>query len=388
MLALAATGLTPPAGASPAPMSITYDHPGTYSFTIPSGMFALGLDLYGAQGGGGGKGSVGGKGGRAEVKIATRPGDTYSVVVGGRGGLGPADGGSNGGGSSRGARYSEEEAGSGGGATEVRRSDGSPILVAGGGGGGGGCTGSGVPGGTGGGQDGGIGHGGDAPGKGGSQQAGGSGGRSATWGADGKRGMGGSGGSPQNNLVGSGGGGGGGYYGGGGGGGGNFFGGGAVCFGGGQDGGGGGGGSGFGPHSVLFQSGVRAGEGLAIITFLAALPPVPTVKLRVELDKPSSSAQQTVSWFIFVTALDTYGDRNPTFRGTIRFTTSERNMDLPKEYTFTARDDGAHVFTASAKVGLFSSVDLKFTVSDTHDSALQTSATVPVRPTDPIHRPL
>jgi hypothetical protein len=384
VLALAAAGLTPPVEALSVQTPLTFDRPGTYSFTVPNGVFGLGLDVYGAQGGDGGKGSVGGRGGRAEVKVSTRPGDTYSVVVGGRGDRGPADGGSNGGGASRGASYWEEEAGSGGGATEVRRSDGSPVVVAGGGGGGGGCTGAGVPGGTGGGLDGGIGHGGEAPGKGGSQKAGGSGGRSARWGDDGRRGLGGSGGPPQNNLVGSGGGGGGGYYGGGGGGGGNFFGGGAVCFGGTQDGGGGGGGSGFGPRSVLFHSGVRGGAGLAVITFL---PAVPTVALRVQLDRPTPSTMPAVSWFIFVTALDANGDRNTGYRGTVRFTTSVRNMTLPTDYTFTARDNGTRVFSGSANVRVFTSADFKFTVSDTQDPALQTTATVPIRPSNPTPGP-
>jgi VCBS repeat-containing protein len=124
------------------------------------------------------------------------------------------------------------------------------IIVAGGGGGAGGAAGGGGSGGAGGGVTGVGGFPASFSGGGGTASKGGdAGGLGAVAGDFG------TGGSGASSSDGGGGGGGGGYYGGGGGG---------I---GGLRGGGGGGGSGFGPSGVVFQSGVRSGDGLVTITY-------------------------------------------------------------------------------------------------------------------------
>jgi alpha-tubulin suppressor-like RCC1 family protein len=50
---------------------------------------------------------------------------------------------------------------------------------------------------------------------------------------------------------------------------------------------------------------------------------------------------------IRVTAVDTGGTRNPSYLGTIHFTSSDPKADLPADYTFTAADAGTHVFVAT-----------------------------------------
>ena len=226
----------------------------TIIWQVPANATNLRFDVYGAQGG-----RSGGQGGRITGAFGSVPQQLY-INVGGQGQQGShRPGGFNGGGNS-GGNHSDE--GSGGGASDIRLGPAltDRIVVAGGGGGTGGW--SGAVGGAGGGlqaQNGFSGQGGG--GGGGSQTAGGAPGSSngGTIGTFGSFGLGGTGGSSQSA---GGGGGGGGWYGGGGGG--------AdvdsCC----MDGGGGGGGSSYSygqATQVQHQQGVRAGNGLVIISY-------------------------------------------------------------------------------------------------------------------------
>jgi hypothetical protein len=48
---------------------------------------------------------------------------------------------------------------------------------------------------------------------------------------------------------------------------------------------------------------------------------------------------------ITISALDPYGNLDPTYRGTVHFTSSDSKAKLPADYTFTASDAGVHTFT-------------------------------------------
>ncbi len=50
---------------------------------------------------------------------------------------------------------------------------------------------------------------------------------------------------------------------------------------------------------------------------------------------------------IRVTAADANGNRVPSYRGTIHFTSSDAEARLPADYTFTAADNGTHVFVGT-----------------------------------------
>ncbi|MFJ5550862.1 Ig-like domain-containing protein [Streptomyces sp. NPDC093225] len=277
-----------------APPTCTYDTAGTDTFTVPAGVDAVTVDLYGAEGGGAAgfvapnppnTGAPGGLGGRARATLAVTPGAVLQVTVGAAGvpgssrhgefarpggfGHGAGGGGAHGGG------------GSGGGASDLRTGAFSPAdraVVAGGGGG----AGNGGPllgGGAGGGLEGAP--GGQGGGPAGSGVAGG-GGTQAAHGA-GSPNAGGGPGIPGSDIdyntglpnPGSGGPGGNGSRGGngGGGGGGGWFGGGGGSGGanpGNLYGAGGGGGSGHAaPQAtdVTLTPGVRHGSGRAVITF-------------------------------------------------------------------------------------------------------------------------
>jgi len=225
---------------------------GTYTWTVPAGVFAAEFDGYGGSGGGSLGGQPGGRGGRVRAAFAVVPGEVYTITVGaaGQNSIGgvTTPGGFGGGGSGANGAANGGPAGSGGGASYVQ-TGGAAVLAAGGGGGGGDAG----PGGDGGREIGGGGsnkalHG---PAGGGTQTQGGAAGWSpgnvAIFGQDGGPLAGGDGATSN---TGGGGGGGAGWFGGGGGSGGGS---------------GGGGSSGVAPTlnavDVLNQQGVRSGNG-------------------------------------------------------------------------------------------------------------------------------
>ena len=229
------------------PGSQTFNYTGSQqTWTVPTGVTSINVDVQGAQGGTSSYGT-GGNGGRVQATIPVTPGQTVYVNVGGQGTM--SVGGWNGGG----APYSSGLSGGGGGASDIRIGGIALTdrkIVAGGGGGAGYCYYycSGDHGGAGGTLTGGPGLSGSSNipsygGQGGTQAAGGAG--ATTGGAAGTLGNGG----------------GSGYYAGGGGGG--YYGGGAGYYG-----GGGGGGSNFAmaqATGVTQTQGFKTGDG--IITF-------------------------------------------------------------------------------------------------------------------------
>ena len=256
----------------------TFNFTGAFeTFVVPGGVTTVTADLYGAAGRSANADTSTSKGGRVKCDIAVTPGETLRVYVGGGGSLPAGEGGGfNGGGGSVGFN-----GGGGGGATDVRRTPyalADRLAVAGGAGG------MGANGGGQGGHGGIVGDAGSngAAGGGGTPIGGGGGtgsaggaagaGQGSTAATAGVLGVGGDGGSAAPR---GGGGGGGGYYGGGGGGGGNT---------GGSAGGGGGGGSGLstGVNETL-QTGVREGNGIAILSWEITQLPV-TSDLKMWLD--------------------------------------------------------------------------------------------------------
>ena len=270
-------------GNSIAQTTVTFNYTGSVqTFTVPSCVTSLTIDVRGAQGGTVTNATVspnsapGGSGGRVQAVIPVTPGQVLQINVGGQGmsdgatlSCVTATGGFNGGGTGYGGYNSYNyNAGGGGGASDIRVSPYSlsdRIIVGGGGGGSGvtGCLGSAVAGGAGGGTSGANGVGGACAsgadyGQGGTQIGGGAGG--TYWGATGSGalGSGGAGASCCSVTCGSGGGGGGGYYGGGGG----------------SDAGGGGGSNyAYGSAtSVTHTQGFQTGNGQVVITYTPGIP--------------------------------------------------------------------------------------------------------------------
>lgn len=252
--------------------SQTFSYTGSQqTWTVPSCITSITVDMAGAKGGTGSNNSTPGSGGRVQATLPVSPGAVIYIYAGGSGlddinGSSPLQGGYNGGGiANPDAQYTYYGGGSGGGASDIRIG-GTTLndrkIVAGGGGGGGadGCTAGALAGGAGGGTTGIAGASGslcncNPSGQGGTQSAGGA---KGDWGCTcnatpGTFGIGGDSNSSGCGGPTGGGGGGGGWYGGGGGG----------------LGGGGGGSSYTDPSAtnVVHTQGYQSGNGYVTITW-------------------------------------------------------------------------------------------------------------------------
>jgi hypothetical protein len=56
-----------------------------------------------------------------------------------------------------------------------------------------------------------------------------------------------------------------------------------------------------------------------------------------------------VSQSFTVTAQDAYGNTAPSYRGTVKFSSSDSRAGLPSNYTFNSSDNGVHSFSATLK---------------------------------------
>jgi hypothetical protein len=262
--ALVAAACTPVKKSSPPPETVSFGCVGAAQFwTVPTGVTALVVDAYGAQGGGTATQTqiAGALGGRATAVITVSPGQLIQVDVGCRGGDGTIGNhgsaglpfGGDGGLPHTTATPNAVGGGGGGGLSQLRRGN-ERLIVAGGGGGaafpvagggGGGVSGA----------DGGPASPVAIAGKGANGLTPGAGGTPG--GTAGFEVNGGDGGDNTGVSAGHGGGGGGAGYAGGGGG----------AFHSTTSPGGGGGGSGFGPPGTQFQTGVRAGNGVITISY-------------------------------------------------------------------------------------------------------------------------
>ncbi|HEX2899554.1 MAG TPA: glycine-rich protein, partial [Bacteroidia bacterium] len=127
-----------PGGGGPGTQTFNFTG-GVQSFTVPSGVTTLNVDLRGAKGGDGYPVmSVGGNGGRMTSSIAVTPGQVLNIYVGGQGGNAVAGAGGAGGfnGGAVGGFYATNySGGGGGGASDIRQSPygvGNRLAVAGG----------------------------------------------------------------------------------------------------------------------------------------------------------------------------------------------------------------------------------------------------------------
>src|SRR5262249_41050023 len=69
------------------------------------------------------------------------------------------------------------------------------------------------------------------------------------------------------------------------------------------------------------------------------------------------------SFTVTVSALTSTGTVDPTYRGTVRFTSTDGQAVLPANYTFTAADNGVRTFTITLKTAGSWSVKVTDTVT-------------------------
>jgi hypothetical protein len=100
----------------------------------------------------------------------------------------------------------------------------------------------------------------------------------------------------------------------------------------------------------------------------------PDVASALVINAPSvvNSGEQ---FSFVVTAMDRYGNIATGYRGTVRFSSSDRKASLPANYLFVAADNGAHTFQATFNTPGSQTL----TAFDTVTSSLTSMATLTVR---------
>ncbi len=82
------------------------------------------------------------------------------------------------------------------------------------------------------------------------------------------------------------------------------------------------------------------------------------------------------AWAFTVTVRDTRGNIATDYRGTVHFTSSDSRAVLPADYTFTAADNGVHIFSAT----LETAASQALTVADTAAGISGTQSGIVVKP--------
>jgi hypothetical protein len=72
-------------------------------------------------------------------------------------------------------------------------------------------------------------------------------------------------------------------------------------------------------------------------------------RLGLQVAVSPASATAGVARSVTVSALDLAGNPDPAYTGTVHFTSSDYQADLPADYTFTAADHGTHTFSVTLK---------------------------------------
>ncbi len=101
----------------------------------------------------------------------------------------------------------------------------------------------------------------------------------------------------------------------------------------------------------------------------------PSTAVGFLIDIPSPV---TAGSFVFftVTAVDAYGNPNAIYTGTVTFSSSDPDANLPNDYTFTPDDNGSHQFAM-----IFNTPGMQsLTVTDTSDPTITGTQTVEVDP--------
>ncbi len=91
-----------------------------------------------------------------------------------------------------------------------------------------------------------------------------------------------------------------------------------------------------------------------------------------------AGALASVPFSVAVTAFDLFGNTAVGYAGTVRFTSSDPAATLPANYTFTAADQGVHIFTNGVTLRTVGSMSI--TATDTVNASINGAASVNVSP--------
>ncbi len=138
------------------------------------------------------------------------------------------------------------------------------------------------------------------------------------------------------------------------------------------------------------QAGFVYTQSLAI-TLVAGAGPIDGIDVTLPMAATSTlSVTSVATWTagttqdISVMALDALGHVNPTYAGTIHFTSSDASAALPADYTFTAADAGRHTFPIAATLKTIGSQWIRATDAVTASiTGAQTGIVVALLPAAP-----
>ena len=111
-----------------------------------------------------------------------------------------------------------------------------------------------------------------------------------------------------------------------------------------------------------------------VLVTSSATPDVSATNFSVAAPNASTAG---AAFSVSVTALDAANQVLPSYRGTVHFASTDGAAALPADYTFTAADNGVHVFTGAA---LKTAGTQGVMASDTTTSSILGNATVSVTP--------
>jgi hypothetical protein len=109
------------------------------------------------------------------------------------------------------------------------------------------------------------------------------------------------------------------------------------------------------------------------ITGQATVKVVAAAATHFKITAPTSVKAGT-AFTITVQALDAYGNRATSYRGTVHFSSSDGSASLPGDYTFLPGDNGKHTFSVTLKT----TGSQKITATDTVNGSIKGKAAVTV----------
>jgi hypothetical protein len=139
----------------------------------------------------------------------------------------------------------------------------------------------------------------------------------------------------------------------------------------------------FRTHSLLSSAtpSLTATDAVAHVSSTASVNVVSLAPNSLTMLGVPSQTTAGASLSVTVAALDIYGNAASGYTGTVHFSSSDAQAGLPADYTFTAADGGAHVFSVSLKTAGAQSLAVADTANPAFSAGPSGVVVVPAMPT-------
>jgi hypothetical protein len=128
--------------------------------------------------------------------------------------------------------------------------------------------------------------------------------------------------------------------------------------------------TGFGDTTV-----VAASTSQFLVETFAPMGPTPLPEIEMGVFGPVGT---NTPFIVGVVAQDRFGNKTPSYTGTVHFMSTDAAAKLPADYTFNRFDGGAHLFPVTSPVIFKTAGDQTITVTDTTDATITGSTMVRV----------